>query len=60
MKLLMKSKWRGVFQVYRFDFEQKEGSVKNYPSLSAIKAPCTSRGFSFTEGFTSTVFLRLF
>ena len=36
MKLLIKSKWRGVFQVYLVDFKQKERSLTYYPPLSAI------------------------
>ena len=37
MKLLIKPKWRGVFQMYLIDFKQKEGSLTYYPFLSAIK-----------------------
>lgn len=35
MKLLIKSKWRGVFQMYLIDFKQKEGRVKKYPTPKA-------------------------
>lgn len=35
MKLLIKTKWRGVFQMYLIDFKQKEERVKKYPTSSA-------------------------
>ena len=46
MKLLIKTKWRGVFQMYLIDFKQKEERVKKYPTLSAIlqKNPLFSMG----------------
>ena len=36
MKLLIKLIWRGVFQMYLFDFKQKSIALTNYPPLSAI------------------------
>lgn len=31
MKLLIKPIWRGVFQMYLFDFKRKEGGLTYYP-----------------------------
>lgn len=36
MKLLIKPEWRGVFQMYLFDFKQKDKGLTYYPFLSAI------------------------
>ena len=36
MKLLIKPMWRGVFQIYPFDFKRKLIALTYYPSLSAI------------------------
>ena len=46
MKLLIKSMWRGVFQMYLFDFKQKSIALTNYPPLSAIsqKNPLKKKG----------------
>ena len=46
MKLLIKPMWRGVFQMYPFDFKRKSIALTNYPSLSAIlqKNPLFSMG----------------
>ena len=62
IKLLIKTKWRGVFQMYLIDFKQKEGSLTNYPSLSAIleKNPLFSTGsFCFCRQFKNLLLIKL-
>ena len=46
MKLLIKPEWRGVFQMYPFDFKRKPIALTNYSPLSAIlqKNPLFSMG----------------
>ena len=62
MKLLIKPEWRGVFQMYPVDVEQKEGRVKKYPTLSAIlqKNPLFSMGsFCFCRQFKNLLLIKL-
>ena len=63
MKLLIKSKWRGVFWMYLIDFKQKSIALTNYPTLSAIlqKNPLFSMGsFCFCRCFVFRMNYRRF
>lgn len=55
MKLLIKPMWRGVFQMYPFDFKRKSIALTNYPPLSAISILLGA--FYISEKFSSKNFL---
>lgn len=62
MKLLIKPMWRGVFQMYPFDFKRKPIALTNYPPFSAIlqKNPLFSTGsFCFCSKFKNLLLIKL-